>query len=494
MAGLLTETPLSPEQRDFVATIWQSGETLLGLINDLLDFSKLEAKQMQLAEEHFSLAGCIEDMVDLLAVTAHRKGLELTTYIAPTVPPALYGDMGRLRQMLLNLVGNAVKFTEHGSVQVVASGSEPENGRIWVELTVTDTGIGMTPEQVSRVFQPFEQADVQIGRRFGGTGLGLSICRQLAELMGGAIEVQSTLGVGSCFTLRMPLGVGSLPEPAAQSPLAGKRVLVVSRAELTGQVLGRMTRDWQMDSVVLTAPEVTADQLGELAPFDVMIWYVTDLDGEGLGWLAGRSHPKLVGTKMILATNMGLVSRVRQSEELSYDAYLVSPIKQSQLQRTLGQLFRTETAVQIRADEPPRVRPPLPKSLRILVAEDNLINQKVIVRQLQSLGYGVALAGTGLEVLSMLEKAPIDLILMDCQMPDLDGYETTSRIRSLEDRCRSQVVIAALTANDSTEENQRCMQAGMDAFLTKPVRQHQLEEFIASWGAIATQRRECFCV
>jgi signal transduction histidine kinase/AmiR/NasT family two-component response regulator len=491
MAGLLTETSLSPEQRDFVDTIRQSAEALLAIINDLLDFSKLEAQQMQLEEQPLSLAECLEDGADLLAVTAHRKGLELTTYTAPTVPPILYGDGGRLRQVLLNLVGNAVKFTDAGSVQVAAHGIKTAGDRLWVALTVTDTGIGIAPEQVSRVFQPFEQSTVKISRRFGGTGLGLSICRQLVELMGGTIEVHSTVGVGSRFVVQVPLRLGDRQLREAPAPLRGKRVLVVSRSEVTGQVLGQMVRDWQMEAIVVSRLETVAGVLAEVPPFDAILWYLTDLDAERPFWLLGRSHPKAADTKMVLATNTELVGRIRQLEELSYDAYLVGPIKQHQLQRALQQEPGTRVRTPIGVGS--RFHAPLPQALRILVAEDNPINQKVIVRQLLTLGYEATIAGTGEEVLSMLEKAAFDLILMDCQMPDLDGYETTERIRASGDGCSSRMVIVALTANASAEECQRCLAAGMDAFLTKPVRQHELEEFLASWGTIAIQRREQFC-
>ncbi|MBL8319141.1 MAG: response regulator, partial [Burkholderiaceae bacterium] len=476
MSGLLLDTPLTAEQRDYAATIRDSGDALLTIINDILDFSKIESGRMDIEAHPFDLRECVEAALDLVAPRAAEKQLDLAYLFESDVPAALDGDVTRLRQILLNLLANAVKFTEAGEVVLTVSAKPLVKGRHELSFAVRDTGIGLSAEGMSRLFQRFSQADSSTTRRYGGTGLGLAISRRLAELMGGTMWAESA-GAGQGSTFRF-----TIEAPAAQRPptarrefigeqpgLAGRRVLVVDDNATNRKVLALQTAKWGMRSRDTDSPAEAMRWLATGEAFDLAIldMHMPEMDGLQL---AQRIRATGATLPMVLFSSLG--RREAGDTEGLFAAYLGKPLHQSQLFDTLVSLLTPLAAAPTQRAAPTKsaidptmaVRHPL----RILLAEDNLVNQKLALRLLQQMGYRADVAANGIEAVESIERQPYDVVLMDVQMPEMDGLEAT---REIQRRCNAQRPrIVAMTANAMQGDREECLAAGMDDYLTKPIR------------------------
>ena len=493
MTGLLADTELSTLQKDFVETVRISGENLLTLINEILDFSKLEANEMELEEISFDLNTCVEEVTDLLAMLAQSKGLELASLIHQNVPIYLRGDVSRVRQILTNLVSNAIKFTLKGEVIVKVSLKAETESTATIEFRVIDTGIGIAPTAQKKLFQPFTQVDASTNRKYGGTGLGLAICKQLIDLMGGEIGIDSEEGRGSQFWFRISF-VKQSPEAIAERPLRREvnlkdiRVLVVDDSATNCKILTYQLTTWQMrvdavqcasDAIAILRAAVAEGDRYQLAILDMQM---PDLDGEMLGAQI-KADPTLQDIKLIMLTSLNQQGGIIRVKEMGFEFYLVKPVKQSRLLDILMEVVSIDTnrkalpiAPLIGLDDIPTKI----SKLKILIAEDSPINQKVALHQLRSFGYDADVAGNGREVLDLLKHVHYDIILMDCQMPEMDGYEATTAIRQL-DSAKNKIVIVAMTANAMKEDRDRCIASGMDDYLSKPIRKEDLAQKIAEW-------------
>ncbi len=481
MTGLLLDTELSSEQREFVETARSSSDALLGVINDILDFSKIEAGKLELEEHPFTLHSCIEEALDLIAPRATHKGLELAYYIEENVPSAIIGDVTRLRQVLVNLLGNAVKFTAEGEVIVTGDYRSLENGRLEIHLAVKDTGIGIPPERMNRLFQSFSQVDASTTRQYGGTGLGLVISKNLVELMGGKIWVESSVGQGSIFHFTITADPVT-DQPTAnphqdRQSLKGKRLLIVGDNDTNRTILSKLTQSWAIHPVIAASGEEALAALRQQQNFDLAI---IDMQMPGMNGqtLAARirdeqSHKTL---PLVLLTSMGTRSDIRNSGLFS--DIMAKPIKPAQLYNTLVNALH---------DQPGQSKPLKPGKfdkelgirhpLRILLAEDNAVNQKVALRILERLGYRADVAGNGLEALEALQRQMYDVIFMDIQMPEMDGVETTLAIQkdwAPEKRPR----IVAMTAHALQGDRERYLAEGMDDYMSKPIRIDTLVEVL----------------
>ncbi len=486
MSGLLVDTELSDEQHDFAETIRTSGEALLTIINDILDFSKIEAGRVDLNAEPFSLIRCVESSLDLIAASAAAKGVELGYELGEGVPEAIVGDEGRVRQIVLNLLSNAVKFTEEGEI-VLRLGARPTGGSdpfgvYELSIVVSDTGIGIPPEAMVRLFESFSQADASISRRFGGTGLGLAISRRLAEAMGGAITATSSgvPGEGSTFTMTfLADGAAALAADHADDgpvvELEGKRVLIVDDNATNRRILSTQVSRWRMSAVDVASPAeaLALVEAGELFDVALLDYMMPEMDGVSLARAlvaasAGRRLP------VVVHSSSGSLSRGGVPTDV--DALVSKPVKPSALHDALvtvlaeaGPARRSRPDVPSTADAELAGRHPL----RILLAEDNLVNQKLALRLLGRLGYEVDVAGNGLEAVEAVERLRYDLVLMDVQMPELDGLEATRRIVARHER-DSRPWIVAMTANALDGDRERCLEAGMDDYVPKPIRVEEL--------------------
>ena len=474
MASLLLDSPLTPEQHDYAETIRQSGDALLTVINDILDFSKIESGRLDLEQEPFAVRECVEAALDLLAPQAGEKGLDLLFEIAEGVPPTVRGDVTRLRQILVNLLSNAVKFTERGEV-VLSLRAEllPEPGRVRLQFAVTDTGIGIAPEVIGRLFQSFTQADASTTRRYGGTGLGLVIARRLAEMMGGGMSVESEPGRGSTFRFSMVVeALPNKPRPYHGSPrvaLAGRRLLIVDDNATNRRILTGLAQNWGMQSVGLDSGPAALAVLRTGAHFDFAIldMQMPEMDGHMLAQAIRQLRPPEALPLVLLSS---LCQRDLVPDKTLFAALLSKPTKPAQIIELL-----TRLAVRDQAEAKPAPALPLPPAGcthpdRVLLAEDNSVNQKVALHMLARLGYRADVAGNGLEVLDALRRQPYDIIFMDVQMPEMDGLEATQRLRTETVNSEGRPWIVALTANAMQGDRERCLAAGMDDYLTKPIK------------------------
>ena len=485
MTSLLLDTQLTPEQRGFVETIRQSGDALLTVINDVLDFSKIEAGKMELEHQPFDLRECIEGALDLLAPRATEKGLDLAYFMGPHVPAAVLGDVTRLRQILVNLLSNAVKFTERGEVVLaVEAGGEATSPLQELLFSVRDTGIGIPSDRMDRLFQSFTQIDASMARRYGGTGLGLAISRRLTQLMGGRMWAESDGVPGQGSTFYFIIHVEAAPRPprpylrGIQSDLCGKRVLIVDDNAANRQILTLQVEAWGMLPQSAASPFEALDWVRRGNAFDVALLDMQMPGMDGLTLAAGiREAGPMVPFPVILLTS-GQSGDIPGA--IGVVAVLTKPIKPSQLYNVMVQIFvgeprapKRDTARESPFDAEMGRRLPL----RILVAEDNAINQQVALSFLERLGYRADVAANGLEVLSSLRRQPYDVVLMDVQMPEMDGLEATRRIRQLplEDLgANAQPHIIAMTANAMKEDYDICLAAGMDDYVSKPIQVEQL--------------------
>ncbi len=491
MTGLLLDTPLTPQQREFAEAARGSGEALLAIINDILDFSKIEAGRLEIEIIPFDLRQLVEDTVELLAESAQSKGLELTYRIDDAVPPAVRGDPGRIRQILMNLIGNAIKFTEHGEVTVRAGVDAARPGAAVVRFEVADTGIGIPDEARGRLFHAFSQVDSSTTRKYGGTGLGLAICRQLAELMGGAIGVESEPGKGSTFWFTVPLEESAAQprEPLPHTDLAGMRALIVDDNATNRSILEQQLASWGMRGDSATGGSDALTRLRNAAQTDPYHLALIDLQMPAMDGLTLareiRADASIANTRLVLLTSLGWSGLTGDAQSVGVDASLTKPVRQSQLFDCLATVMASATPAVARAEHAPHepVIPeptPPPRRARILVAEDNAVNQKVAVHMLEKLGYQADVVGDGREAVEALARIPYPLVLMDCQMPEMDGYAATAAIRAREGVDRHTPIIA-MTAGAMVGDRERCLAAGMDDYIAKPVRREELAAVLERW-------------
>ncbi|MEH1827025.1 MAG: response regulator [Nostoc sp.] len=518
MTGLMLETPLNSEQRDFIETIRISGDALLSLINEILDLSKLEAGEMMLETLDFDLSTCVEEVLELLAPPAHNKGLEIAALIYPNVPTHLQGDAGRLRQILMNLISNAIKFTSGGEVVLRAELRSQTSTTATIYFAVIDTGLGITSEDQCKLFKPFTQVDASTTRKYGGTGLGLAICKQLVSLMGGEMGVESRLGKGSKFWFEVTLAKQLYPISSESDPelLLNRRLLVVDDNATNRKIIHHQATRWGMlvdqAASATTGLKAIQEAAKQKNPYDIAVidMQMPEIDGMTLGEQI-KANSAIAGLPLIMLTSTNQRDEIQRSLKIGFAAYLVKPVKPSRLLDTImtilgRQLEEKEVEGRIQdfklknSENKSTYHAPKPgllaansHKLRILLAEDNLVNQKVALKQLQSLGYSADVAGNGKEVLQLLEQIPYDLILMDCQMPVLDGLETTKEIHRWQESSfvsgRRPVVIA-MTANAMKEDQQMCLDVGMDDYLSKPVMKEKLAAALQRWGSLIFMVKE----
>ena len=492
MSDLCLDTQLSPEQREYLETVKLSADGLLGVINDVLDFSKIEAGKLELDTLEFDVRETLDATLKTLALRAHQKGLELLCEVDPEVPQLARGDPNRLRQVLLNLVGNAIKFTENGEVALRAQHVGRKDDGFTLQFTVADTGIGIPADQQQQIFSPFVQADSSTTRKYGGTGLGLTISNRLVSMMKGRIWVESEPGRGSRFHFTACFGgVERAPQPrvsAMAANLHGVRVLIVDDNDTNRRILRDALSRWHMRPIAASSGAEALGMLDEAAASgDPCKLILTDFNMPGMDGLSlieqVRARPNLPGTFIMMLTSSGQLSEAARCRSLGVDSFMVKPVRLNELREAMARMFAPHAphaAAGRTQPAPARAAPPGTRPLNILVAEDNAVNQLVMQGMLKKRGHHVTVADTGRTALDALERSPFDLVLMDVQMPELDGFEATREIRRKERASGSpRVPVIALTAHAMSGDRERCLDAGMDEYLTKPVNAKELDAALA---------------
>jgi len=488
MTELVLDTELDSEQREYLNMAKLSADSLLSLINDILDYSKIEAGKLEIDQMEFNLGDNLGDTMKTLSLRANQKGLELACDLQPDVPDALVGDPGHLRQIIVNLVGNAIKFTEKGEVVVYVQADSRTNDDIQLHFTIADTDIGIPAEKQTAIFEAFTQADGSMSRTYGGTGLGLTISSRLVAFMGGRIWVESEPGKGSRFHFTAHFGLQKVPArtvvPRDPTTLRDMRVLVVDDNATNRQILLRMLANWHANPTAVEsgARAITAlreaQGLGSIFPLILLDAQMPEMDGFALAECIKRNPDWRAATIMMLSS-AGQRGDARRCRELGVAAYLTKPVRQGEL------LDAILTALGTR---PIKEAPPVlvtrhslrenSNHLRILLVEDNAVNQVLALRLLEKRGHTVAVAGNGKEALAALEKQSFDLVLMDVQMPEMDGFEATIAIREKEKTSGNHVPIIAMTAHAMVGDKERCLEAGMDDYISKPIRPEELNDFL----------------
>ncbi len=484
MTELLLDTELSPEQREFSEMIRGSADSLLAIINDILDFSKIEARRMELETVRFSLRDTIGDAILPIALRAHQKGLELAWQVQPGVPDELSGDPVRLRQVLLNLVNNAVKFTEHGEVVVRAEREAEDAEGVTLHFSVTDTGVGIPPDKQHAIFEPFTQADGSTTRKYGGTGLGLAICVQLVQLMDGRMWLESEPDQGSTFHFTARFRKLEAPTPPAAAPdLRGLRVLVVDDNATNRRILEETLLNWGMCPDIAASGEEALAHLRasaeEARPYSLVLLdgMMPEMDGFEVAERI-QQHPDWAGAAVMMLTSDRQAGDGTRCRAVGIRHSLIKPIRQSDLLAALRQLLNGEAGAGRRRAQLAAAPAAGARALRILLAEDNSVNLRLALRLLERRGYSVTAARTGREVLERVREEQFDLLLMDIQMPELNGLEAAAAIRAEERGTERRVPIIAMTAHALPEDRQRCLDAGMDGYVSKPIRAETLYEAI----------------
>ena len=496
MTDLALETKLDREQREYLETVKVSADSLLTVINDILDFSKIEAGKMDLEHVDFDVRDSLESALKTLAVRADEKGLELLCEVVPEVPEVALGDITRLRQVLLNLVGNAIKFTNEGEIAVKVRQGARDGRELVLHFAVSDTGIGIPKDKLEMIFDPFAQADSSTTRKYGGTGLGLTISSRLVRMMGGQIWVESEEGRGSHFHFTVRLQIADQKEirlgsPAPPEMLRGVRVLVVDDNRTNLRILEGMLKRWEMIPLCVERGELALAELAsarsEGRAFGLIVadMHMPRMDGFELVEHI-REKPELCAATIMMLTSAGHRGDAERCQKLGVSAYLLKPIRQSELREAIAKVLG---ARQLDGMIPLVTRFSLgdardrSETLRILVAEDNLVNQRLVVRLLEKRGHRVVVAANGKDALEALERETFDIILMDVQMPEMDGFEATAAIREKEKSSGLHQIIVALTAHAMKGDREKCLGAGMDGYLSKPIRPQELDEVLARYAA-----------
>ena len=502
MTGLLMETDLSEDQRRYAESVRSSGEALLSVINDILDFSKIEADKLDLEELDFDIRATLEDAAELLALRAHEKNLEFICRIDPAVHTFVRGDPGRLRQILINLGNNAVKFTSRGEVAIEIKLESETGDRIKVRFEVRDTGIGIPADKIGLLFSAFQQVDASTTRQFGGTGLGLAISKRLAERMGGEIGVTSVAGRGSTFWFTAVFGKRALPEHldgGLSTNLRGVRILAVDDNVLNRLVVAEQLSSWGVRHAeaesAARAMECLRAARAEGDPFRVVItdMQMPETDGESLG-RAIKADPELSDTRLVMMSSFGRRGDANRLKDIGFSAYLTKPVKQSQLYDCLAMVLGGERAAVPAPDGALVTRHTLREDrrgrIRILLAEDNATNRQVALGILKNLGFKADTAANGREVLQALAKIPYDIVFMDVQMPEMDGLEATRAIRSGQaGAMNARIPIIAMTAHALKGDRERCLEAGMDDYISKPIAPQALADALETWVNQGEERR-----
>jgi len=498
MTELVLDTDLTPEQRDYLNTVKASADSMLSVINDILDFSKIEAGRLELDPVSFNLRDLVEDTARALALRAHEKGLELICDVLPEVPEYVVGDITRIRQVLVNLLGNAVKFTAQGEVELEVALQSQADDHLRLHFSVRDTGIGIPEEKQKMIFDAFSQADGTTTRKFGGTGLGLTISARLVEAMQGEIWVESAPGKGSCFHFTASLGVSTetrqIARLAEAVSLAGLRVVVVDDNLTNRRILTDMLWAWGMQPApAASGPEALAHmrrgvQRGQ--PFSLVLTdvHMPEMDGFEL---VRRIHdtPELTKAVILMLTSGDRGDDIARCRQLGISAYLTKPVRRAELRAAIilaianqAQPGEPMAAPASGVTSAPSHQPQPGSACRILLTEDNAVNQRVALRILERAGHIVAVAENGRAALRMLEEQSFDLILMDVQMPEMDGFEATAAIREKEKRTGRHIPIIAMTAHAMTGDRERCLAAGMDSYISKPVIASALLELVSKYS------------
>jgi signal transduction histidine kinase/HPt (histidine-containing phosphotransfer) domain-containing protein len=503
MVSLLLETPLTHEQRGYLETINSSSESLLTIINDILDFSKIEAGKMQLDPRPFDLRACIDETLDLLSARAAEKNLDLVSELDDSIPTHVEGDSQRLRQVLANLLSNAIKFTENGDIRTrvkllgVKPASAPGNCQMQLHFSVQDTGIGIQPDRLARLFQPFTQADASTSRRYGGTGLGLAISKRLVEMMDGKMWAESIPGHGSTFhftvAVHAELNAAPYPLAARQARLTDLRALIVDDNPGVRQTLATTLTKWGMIPQTAENGYQALEILGRGEQFDLALIdsQMPAMDGIALATEL-RKLPTAAMMPLIVLLPAGARADAPQNAHIAFAHSVTKPVKTRQLFEVLTRALVSPKAP-VRVPQKPKEEQTLAERLplRILLCDDNAINQKVASRILAQLGYKPDLAGNGVEALSALDKTPYDLIFMDVMMPEMDGLEATHNIRDRQKlgahpHYQRPIIIVAMTAQAMQGDREKCLESGMDDYLSKPIRPKDLRETLERWGGRAT--------
>jgi CheY-like chemotaxis protein len=506
MTELVLEGSLDPEQRQHLDVVKSSADALLHIIDDILDFSKIEAGKLDLSPAPFGLRAWLTGTMELFALRAHRKGLELTCDVMPDVPDGIVADPDRLRQVVVNLVGNAIKFTEQGEVSVEVSLHEPApvdraaeapaDQGCRLRFAIRDTGIGIPESLQQRIFDAFEQADGSVSRRYGGTGLGLAISSRLVEMMGGGIRVESESGQGSTFVFTVNVGLNAAVEPAVEAaPLAqlrGRRVLVVDDHATNRRILERTLTQWGLSPALAADARSAVHALRTSRdgdPFDLLLVdvHMPEMDGYTLVEHA-RADRLLADAAVVMLTSDRRPGDLERCRALGVAAHLIKPIRQSDLAQTIQTALAPRPAAsvaEVRAQAPVEGTAAAPARLRILVAEDNPVNQRLARALLARRGHEVVIAGDGRQAVDVWtsERTRIDAIFMDVQMPDMDGLEATQAIRQAERALGTRVPIVAMTAHAMSGDRERCLGAGMDDYITKPIAFDAVDAVLARLAA-----------
>jgi len=491
MAELLLHTPLSTEQREFARIIRESAQALLIIINGILYRSKIEAGRLELEVLDFELIPLVEGTAELLSEQAHERKLAVMTYIDPCLPRGLKGDSGRLRQVLLNLIGNAMKFTKQGEVVVEARRCDRvgPDGDVVVRFEIKDTGIGLTQEEIDRLFRPFSQADGSTTRRFGGTGLGLSISKRLVNLMGGQIGVESHPGRGSTFWFEVPFDIGQAGElQTRRDGLEDTRVIVIDDQESARTIIQSYVQSWQMSCDVCANVAEGLDKIRQCAkdgkPYDIVITDLNMPDMDGYKLLSEiKNDEALKQTAVFLCTGYDTKGLGAEAMQAGFCAYLTKPVQQSRLFNSIAKVMQAdELAVPAASDS--SVSSTESDGTKILVAEDNAVNQKVAILQLKRLGYCAVAVGSGKAALDEVLRKDYAILLMDCQMPDMDGFEATHAIRKAENLSGKHIPIIGLTAHAMEGDRDRCIASGMDDYLSKPTSLDKLAQMLKKWVSV----------
>ncbi len=493
MTELVLDSDLTADQRECLNTVKTSADSLLTVINDILDFSKIEAGRMDLDPVHFNVRDQLEEAVKFLALKAHSKGLELTLEVQKEVPGFVVGDPVRLRQVVTNLVGNAIKFTPSGEVDVIVRletmDRSAHDSEVRLGFDIRDTGIGIPAEKQTAIFEPFAQADGSTTRRFGGTGLGLTISTRLVKLMGGAIWVESQPGEGSCFHFTAGFGVAmeaEQPDPHG-SFLDGAHVLVVDDNAVNRRILTEFLWQWKMKPASAAGGMEALALLRQASdrgdPFALVVTdcHMPDMDGFDLARRI-RTSPHLTEAVVMMLTSGVQTGDIQRCRELGISAHVTKPVRRAELRAAIWRaMAETRKApVAIRPDEPSPLAPRSESAMRILLAEDNVVNQRVALRILEKEGHRVVVANNGMEALKAFHEDDFDAVLMDLQMPEMGGLEATQIIRELEHG--THVPIIAMTAHAMSGDRERCLAAGMDDYIAKPIRASALLELVAKYG------------